>query len=283
MKFLHSSATMMIPDQRDDVGALARTTHLGIGAHPDDLEFMALHGILACHQRDDQWFGGVTCTDGRGSAQSPGSSLSVEELTARRHAEQEEAARIGAYSFIAQLGYSSAEAKDLSDHRLTDDLVHMLSQCRPRIVYTHNPADKHDTHIAVMARTVEAIRRLPHDQRPGQLLGCEVWRDLDWLNDEDKVLLDVSSQPELADRLAAVFASQMEGGKRYDLAVRGRERANATFLTSHHADGSPAVWLAMDLTPLIVEDRISIIQFVNGHLARFKNDVMNKLSRWEKI
>jgi LmbE family N-acetylglucosaminyl deacetylase len=51
--------------------ALARITHLGIGAHQDDLEFMAFHGILACFRmRDDRWFGGVTCTNGAGSSRT---------------------------------------------------------------------------------------------------------------------------------------------------------------------------------------------------------------------
>ena len=48
--------------------ALARVTHLGIGAHQDDLEFMAFHGILQCFHSETDWFGGVTCTNGSGSA-----------------------------------------------------------------------------------------------------------------------------------------------------------------------------------------------------------------------
>jgi len=279
MDFQHRKATLSIPDGRDTAAAWKRITHLGIGAHADDLEFMALHGILACYNRDDKWFGGVTCTDGAGSARS--NTVSNEVLIARRHAEQEEAARIGEYGVMAQLGYSSAEAKDVNDTRLTEDLIRVFRQCRPRTVYTHNPADKHETHVAIMARVIRAIRTLPLDQRPKRLLGCEVWRDLDWLVDEDKVALDVSANPELAARLAGVFKSQIDGGKRYDLAVRGRELANATFLNSHETDQTRAVWFAMDLTPLIVQDTITIAQLVNDHLDRFKNDVMEKLHRWE--
>ena len=40
--------------------ALGRTTHLGIGAHQDDLEFMAYEGVSACYDSEDLWFGGVT-------------------------------------------------------------------------------------------------------------------------------------------------------------------------------------------------------------------------------
>ena len=67
MKFHHSTAGLYIPDNSAEDAALSRITHLGIGAHQDDLEFMAFHGILECFAKTDQWFGGVTCTDGAGS------------------------------------------------------------------------------------------------------------------------------------------------------------------------------------------------------------------------
>ena len=46
----------------------------------------------------------------------------------------------------------------------------------------------------------------------------------------------MSGRDELAARLAAVFASQIEGGKRYDLAEQGRRRANATLLAPRQVD-----------------------------------------------
>ena len=47
------TADIFIPDGQPPAAALARVTHLGIGAHQDDLEFMAFHGIEAClPQRD---------------------------------------------------------------------------------------------------------------------------------------------------------------------------------------------------------------------------------------
>lgn len=273
----------MVPDNSDPDSAWKRVTHLGIGAHPDDLEFMALHGILACYDRPDLWFGGITCTGGSGSPQAGGRPVGESELIATRQREQDEAARIGRYSVMAQLGYSSADAKNPDDDRLTLDLADILSRCRPQTVYTHNPADKHETHIAVVHRVIRAIRSLPLARRPQRLLGCEVWRSLDWLPDESKVVLDVGTNPELADRLTRVYRSQIEhGGKRYDLAVRGRERANATFLASHAGDGPTAAWYAMDLTSLIASDHApSVSQFVNDHIARFNNDVREKQRRWE--
>ena len=36
-------------------------------------------------------------------------------------------------------------------------------------------------HVGVTLKLIEAIRALPKAARPRQVLGCEVWRDLDWM------------------------------------------------------------------------------------------------------
>ena len=53
------SADVFVPDGQPLDAALGRISHLGIGAHQDDLEFMALHGIAACYESEAEWFGGV--------------------------------------------------------------------------------------------------------------------------------------------------------------------------------------------------------------------------------
>ena len=47
-----------IPDSCPAAGAVTRTTHLGIGAHQDDLEFMAYHGIVTCYEDSSNYFTG---------------------------------------------------------------------------------------------------------------------------------------------------------------------------------------------------------------------------------
>jgi hypothetical protein len=72
MKLHQSNGAVFVPDGQPVGKALKRITHLGIGAHQDDLEFMAFHGILACFASDEQkWFGGVTCTNGSRAARAP--------------------------------------------------------------------------------------------------------------------------------------------------------------------------------------------------------------------
>ena len=70
MKLHNSTTEIFVPDGLPVARALKRITHLGIGAHQDDLEFMAFQGILECYASDEKWFGGVTCTNGSGSART---------------------------------------------------------------------------------------------------------------------------------------------------------------------------------------------------------------------
>jgi len=280
MKLTQPRADLYIPDGAPETEALSRTTHLGIGAHQDDLEFMAFHGILAGYGREDQWFSGVTCTNGAGSARAGVfASHTDADMQEVRREEQRTAARLGKYAAMFQLDYPSAAVKVRPAPKPEADLLSILQATRPRIVYTHNPADKHETHIGVLNATLRALRQLPPEERPEQLLGCEVWRDLDWLCDEDKILLDVSGHEDLAQRLNAVFASQIAGGKRYDLAIQGRRRANATFFQSHAVDACDSVCFAIDLTPLLHGDTLTLSEFITPFLDRFRQDVLQKLAR----
>ena len=280
MKLHNPTAEIFIPNGQPVPAALKRITHLGIGAHQDDLEFMAFHGILACYHRDDQWFGGVTCTNGAGSARiGPYEKFSDAEMMTVRRQEQNTAATVGRYGAMLQLGYPSSAVKDATATALRNDLQQILAATRPQIVYTHNLADKHDTHIGVAVATVQALRALPAADRPGKVYGCEIWRDLDWLPDADKVLLDVSTHENLAAAVNGVFDSQIAGGKRYDLATFGRRRANATFLESHATDTATSLIFGMDLTPLVTDPTRDIVGYVTGFIEKFREDVSSKLKK----
>lgn len=241
---------------------------------------MAFHGILNCFACDDQWFGGVTCTNGAGSSRSgPYAKLTDAEMMAIRRQEQNTAAVVGGYGAMFQLDYSSSAIKSPPAEELKEDLKAILSATRPAVVYTHNPADKHDTHIGVTVAALQAMRELPREQRPRQVIGCEVWRNLDWLPDEDKVLMDVSGRDNLAAAINGVFDSQIAGGKRYDLAILGRRAANATFFNSHATDASTQIIFGIDLTPLVMDETKDIVDFVCHFIERFNADVRQKLSQ----
>lgn len=280
MKFTHSTAEVFVPDQLPVAEALSRTTHLAIGAHQDDLEFMALHGILECYQQPERWFTGVTVTDGRGSSRiHEYANYTDDQIQAVRKQEQRKAAYVGEYAAAIQLDFSSSEVKSPQAVPVVSDLKQILSATKPRVLYTHNLADKHDTHIGVVVAVIQALRELPKAHHPDVLYGCEVWRNLDWLIDEDKALLDCSPRENLSLALMGIFDSQISGGKRYDLATAGRKRANATYLASHHSDRAKMLEYAMNLTPLIENPALDPAEFIQGYLERFSMDVLTRLRK----
>ena len=191
--------------------------------------------------------------------------------------EQKAAACLGKYSAQVFLGYTSARVKDPADLALVDDLTTLLQATQPKILYTHNPADKHTTHVAVFLRVIQALRRLPKEIRPKKVYGCEVWRNLDWLPDEIKTVFDVSAEPELQAALIDVFESQVEGGKNYTEAIVGRRIANSTFFASHVTDKATRLAYALDLTPLIEDDSLDVLAWVQGRIAGFNTVVTNTL------
>jgi len=277
------TARLFVPDDLEPTVAFERVSHLGIGAHQDDLEFMAIHGIQACFHSRDDWFGGVTCTDGAGSSRTgPYAEYTDAEMQAVRLQEQEQAAVVGRYAAMAQLGYPSSVIMDPANLKPKEDLVQILRTARPKVIYAHNPADKHDTHIGVFASTLAALRELAPEYRPERLIGCEVWRGLDWMQDDEKVGLDVDGGDSLAAALGGIFDSQIAGGKRYDLAVEGRKQANATFFDSHSSDASQRVWYAMDLMPLVEDPELSVVDFTLGFVDRFRDDIRGKLERYQR-
>ncbi len=277
---LNPLARLVTPDGKTGPDAIRRTTHLGIGAHQDDLEFMAFHGILTCYDRTDRWFGGVTITDGRGSSRAGRfKDWTDDQIAAERIREQEAAAVIGQYSFIAQLGFGSAAVRDAQQSAVRDDLRRIFEASRAEVVYLHNLADKHDTHVGCALRCIEAMRQLPKAERPKMVYGCEVWRDLDWLVDSEKIAMPISARPELARALNEVFATQIAGGKRYDLAVLGRRTANATFSNAHSTDQESAMQWAMDLTPLIQDDSLDPVAYTVGFIDRLKADVTARIRK----
>ena len=279
IEFRHPKARLYVPDGLETASALRRCSHMGVGAHQDDLEIMAFHGVLECFDNPEDWFCGVTCTEGTGGPRKQElDHLSPEVVGALRNEEQDKAAKLGRYGAMIQLNYTSKDVKNADKSDVIASLLDLLHAVQPRVIYTHNPADKHDTHIGVVLAVLAAIRKMPAEQRPDKLYGCEVWQDLDWLLDDEKVRLDVSGNDQLAEELINCHVSQITPAKRYDLATIGRRRANATYSDSHSNTPGAHVTHAMDLTPLILDDAMSLQDFVVEKIRGFKQSVVNTLA-----
>jgi len=260
LKLSRPGAEVFIPDGTSWEAACTRVTHLVVAAHADDVEIMAWHAVLHA-----QGLAAVIVTDGRGSN--------------TRLLEQKRAASRGNYAAVIWLDHASSDVKQAAYPALASDLNAILSAVRPPLLYTHNPADKHDTHVAVALHTVRALRANPSSVQ--RVLGCEVWRALDWLQPQDKVTLDVSAAEDRLMPLIRAFESQIGGGKRYDLAAAGRKRANATFLDSHAVDRATAVEYAIDLTPLVRDPTLDITRWTLQFVERFARDVEARLLAWK--
>ena len=279
MKLLNDNATVYIPNGGDAEAAIKTTTDLCICAHQDDIEIEAFGIISACLQSGGKGvFSGVTVTDGAGSPRSGAfSDCTDEDMKKIRIKEQNAAAKIGGYAAMLQLGHTSAAVKS-GEKAVVKEIAEVIAASSPKTLYTHNLADKHDTHVAVALRVLEAVLSLPKNQRPARVVCLEGWRDLDWLGDGEKAVFD-SSDEKLALKILSVYKSQIAGGKRYDLASIGRRRANATFFASHDVDEASSLCFGFDITDELYSGK-SPEEIINGAIRRFEKDVKARISRF---
>jgi LmbE family N-acetylglucosaminyl deacetylase len=274
-----SNAFVCVPDSIGTEDALSRTTHLAIGAHPDDLELIGIHGIAACFDRKDKWFTGVIVTDGAGSVRGGSyAAMSDAEIRGVRQQEQVTAAHLGQFSAAVQLGYPSSVLLAGFDEGLIQTLSDILTRAQPETVYLHNPADRHATHVAVCVHTIEALRRSNH--LPKEVFGVEVWRSLDWVSSEARILLDVSEVDALQQRLLNIYKSQLEGGKRLDAAIRARNIANATFDSEREADAILYGSYALDLLPLVCDTDLTVAGYVESLVDGIKIEIDTNLQNF---
>ena len=182
---------------------------------------MAYHGVAECFGRKDKWFTGVVVTNGAGSPRSGiYGDFTDEEMQQVRVLEQRKAAYVGEYACQIQLAFTSAEVKNPKETAVVEDLAKILLAANPEYVYLHNPADKHDTHVGVTMRTIAALRAVRDRVKPKKVYGCEVWRDLDWMLDEDKQVLP--RQRPLQHRRRAGRRLRFAGQRRQALRPRHR-------------------------------------------------------------
>lgn len=289
LKLSQAPSEIFVPDAFPVSQALERTTHLGIVAHPDDIEFMGWHPILECIENEKFWLTGVIVSDGRSSPRSGlYEHLGDQEMVALRLKEQHYASVVGRYAACVHLMHSE-QGKLLAESDLHefDTLVEDLKQCleatRPSVVFTHNLADSHPHHTLVALAAIRALRQLGPDFHPLEFYGGEVWRSLDWMPLHDKLAFDVGQHQNLTASLMGVFDSQIGGGKRYDLATSGRKAANATYYDPLATDHALALEYAMDLMPLLKNPDLDPAEYSLELIHRFARNVERQLRQvWPK-
>ncbi len=250
---------------------------LGVGAHQDDLEFMCFNAIS--DGREAGGFSGVILTNGSGSTRNPEHEpLSPEKYSLVRNREQIKAANIGGYRQIIQLNHPSVDVKMANPKEAIQEMFEILTEMRPQIIYTHNPFDKHLSHIATLNVVVKAILEMPLIDRPKQLFGCEVWRGLDWLPSKFKLVWPIDDSGALRDQLTQCFPSQSGRSKNYAQAIKGRRQCNATFLDGYQKDQFQHAEYGIDLGVLIGEKPKSLASFCEEVLEEFQQEIRRGLS-----
>lgn len=283
MKFNRSDAEFFVPDGASQEEAMQRASILAIGAHPDDIEILAIPGILDGIRAGGNQLFGVVATNGGGSLRTGEyASLSYLDMREIRVREQKQAAVIGRYAGVVLLNYESSEMKDACNRHPDEDMRAVITGVRPETVYLHNPFDRHDTHVAVCLRSIAAFRAVAAATgwMPKKMYGCEVWRGLDWLVHCDRTALPVHDPGHLADQLIKVYHSQMIHENHYDLAARSRRIANATYQESHSLGSEHEMAFAVDLLPLLEDPAIPVAVFVRHTIDRFRADAVSRLERF---
>jgi len=271
---------LYIPDGTEKKAALNRTTKMCIAAHEDDVELMSLAVIGETKDKADEHFAACVVTDGASSPRTGKfANVTNDEMVQLRIEEQKRAADIGKYSAMALLGYSSSDVKTKKRAESEAEIASLIEECAPEVLYTHNPADMHETHVAVFCRVIGAIRSLPFEKRPKQLWGCEVWRSLDWLPAEYKTVIDSEKGSAMAKEILNVFESQVAGGKSYDDAYIGRQLANATFSESHACDTHKFASSMLDMSELLRDDGPDARTFINNIIEKFRKEIDGTLER----
>lgn len=254
---------------------------LAIAAHQDDIELMAFSGISKSIIEEEYSFIGVVCTNGKSSPRiGKYKNMTNDDMILERRKEQCKASEIGRYEACYLLDYDSFEVKK-SCKALKKDLKSIIDEYKPDIIYTHNKFDKHETHLGVVFNVIEFLKTIRDEYKPKKFIGCEVWRDLDWLDDLKKVILDCGLDEQKQLDILNVFESQVVGGKRYDLAGVGRRYANATFFESHSVHNIKMTNYGIDLYPLIQNKSLSLKKFAKEYLKDFERECLLNIKNFK--
>lgn len=125
----------------------------------------------------------------------------------------------------------------------------------------------------MVLKVIKALRSLPKEEQPKLFYGCEVWRGLDWIDDNKKIGFDVSRNEKLQKKLLNVFRSQIAGGKAYTKASIGRRYANATYFQSHSVDTYKMISYGIDLKLLLKNPGLSVKEYALSFVDDLRNEI----------
>ena len=161
--------------------------------------------------------------------------------------------------------------KNPSNLKTVEEIAEIIRACRPEIVYTHNLADKHDTHVAVAMRTIAAIRSLPAGQRPKRCIRLKYGAGLTGSTTMKKSALTPPSTPTLR-RCSGI--RQPDCG-RQALRQRAGPQARERHFRKHDTDDVKASY-GLDIAELVNSD-MDYFDFINRFIKNFRKDVEERI------
>jgi len=257
----------------------AKTTHLAIGAHPDDIAIMAFHGIEECIGNPTNRFTGVIVGDGSCSLRvGTYASNTPKQMADIRQNEQLKEAKLGNYSHLYLLNTQPKEMR-FPHLGLYDHLYKILHDNQPETVYIHSPFCSHEHHLVAMYHSLAALRELP--VKPSRVYGCEVTVGHAMLPDNMLTPLPVRDFT-LARALISAHESQ-SGIRPYAEATIGRWISNSVthsrLLKSDQYIKNPGVSLAVDLTSFVRNSTIPIEAVVEAILDEQNALISDRLKK----
>lgn len=253
--------------------------YLCVCAHPSDCEIMAIDGIQRGYRAQKYSFSCVVTTDGseneRGGKYLKSSDKRMSNVLA---SEQRKAAELGRYNSVYFMNYKAEEARDQENEDIVAEYIEIIKELKPRIVYTHSLLDRDPTHVCVAVKVINALRKLRKGDQPKVVYGCEMWRDLDWIDKDKIVSFDISKNIRLQRQLISVFKSQIIN-RDYINAAIGRRYVNAAFSRDDKKKEAKLTARAINMTTLLRRKELPIKRYAMSFIDDLYSEINDSMDR----
>jgi len=233
-----------------------------VSPHPDD-DVLGAGGTMALASEKGQNVFAVYVTDGRGS---PRKNLRItdEETAARRQQEALSSLRTigGAGGFF--LRRQSRELAGRNGIEVREEIREILERLRPAEIYLPAPYERHRTHQACTALTIDALRAA--GEWPLKVFGYGLWGTF-W-GGKERVARDVGAVIRRKVEAVAAHASQIEY-KDYHQGILGKNNYEAVFWESHEVQKASFVEVFLNMTEFLPRKDLSVRTFIREDLDQF--------------
>lgn len=253
--------------------------YLCICADAGDTEIMAIDGIQRGYRAKKYTFATVITSDGLSLERAGKLAKATDrKVNTTKNREQKAAAEIGRYNSVYFLSHKTDEILDQENEDIVNEYLEIIKELKPRIIYTHSILDRDPTHVSVAVKVINALRKLRKGQMPAVLYGCEMWRDLDWVDPSKVISFDVSHNIRLQKQLINVHQSQ-NASRDFINATIGRRYVNATYSRSEKKKDAKLTARAINMTTLLRRKEYPIKRFAMSFVDDLYTSINDSMDR----